>query len=385
MLGSPDNGVPVLKTAEARRRRVVMPLLIACVIGVLALLLAGSGSQSKVVGAGSTLAQPLIESSAAQFRNAASADNPDRPALTGGDWALDGSGIDYEPVGSLGGVMRLSDPEVDFAVTDYPLSKDALDKLGAAQFPVAVGSVAVVHHLPDGATGGRPLRFDADTLARIYLGTITRWDDPALAALNPGVDLPDLAITPLHRTDGSGSTFGFTRYLADGAPAWASGPGTNSVVVWPAGVGAGAERSAGILQAVKGTPGALGYLEQGQAARAGLSIAHLKNATGGFTGPTPQSMAAAIAGADFSGADGYVSPVVAAKDAARAYPMTVGIYAVLERDPRFKRDTSRALGYLGYLMGRYDASASDLGYLPLPEPAAAAVQAYVARTFSSGR
>ena len=189
VLGSPDNGVPVLRSDEARRRRLVMPLFISVLVALLALgLWWNRGNDSQPVGAGSTLAAPLIERSTADYRNAMSADNPDRPAETGGDWVLDSSGgIDYEKVGSMGGIMRLSDPEVGFAVSDYPLSSKALADLQAGQFPVAAGALALVHDLD---LAGRPLRLDAATVAAIYLGTITRWDDPAIDALNPGTSLP---------------------------------------------------------------------------------------------------------------------------------------------------------------------------------------------------
>ena len=141
MLGSPDDGVPVLRTRSGRLRSIVMPLVILSVIGVVALLLAGRGQETKIIGSGSTLAQPLIERSAVAFRDTQLADNPSRAAQTGNDWVLDGSGIQYEPVGSLGGIQRLADPEVDFAVTDYPLSADALTRLEAVQFPIALGAV----------------------------------------------------------------------------------------------------------------------------------------------------------------------------------------------------------------------------------------------------
>ncbi len=376
MLEGTDRGVPVLLSAAARRRRVVMPLLVLSVIGVVAVLLAGRGQQSQLIGAGSTLAQPLIERSARAFADAANADDPDRAGATGSDWVVDGTGIAYEPVGSLGGVMRLADPEVDFAVTDYPLPQDALDRLGAAQFPVALGAVAVVHSLP----ASSELQLDATTLARIYLGEIDRWDDPAIAALNPEAELPDLAITPVHRSDGSGSSYGLTAYLTDGDPEWAAGPGAGASPTWPAGTSA--ERTAGMIEALQETEGAIGYVEQGQARRAGLSIVRLANPGGAFTAPTPAAMRAAIGGVDWSGTDGYVSRIPISDDPA-AYPMTVAIYTVLRRDPAFRADTSRTLGYLNYLMSRYDGAAADLGYLPLPADAAEHVRRFQTATFAA--
>lgn len=354
-----------------------MPLLIAVVVGIIALLLAGPGQQTQLIGSGSTLAQPLIERSITDFRNSVAADNPDRRSETGTDWVLDGSGIDYEPVGSLGGILRLSDPEVDFAVSDYPLSKAALSERGLVQFPLALGAIAVVHNLE--LAPGQTLQLDAPTLAGIYGGRIPRWNDPAVAALNPDVTLPDLAINAVHRTDGSGSTLGFTAYLAGGSSGWAQGPGSNTLIDWPA--GAGAERSGGLISAVQGTAGSLGYVEQAQAVRAGLRLAELKNASGGFTLPSSASMQVAIADHDWSGADGFADPLTMAKSA-QTYPMTVAVYAVTRHAPQTEGDTRRTLRYLSFVLDSYDGTAEGLGYLPLPTEAVDAVKTYWADVFA---
>jgi len=374
VLGSADNGVPVLTTPEAKRRSLVMPLIMAAVVAVVAVLLAASGRSEALVGSGSTLAQPLMERATVDFRNAASADNPSRPAATGSDWVLDGSGMEYEPVGSLGGIMRLSDGGAHFAVSDYPLTAEALKERKLAQFPVVVGAVGVVHTLD--LPGDATLKLDAATLGKIYLGTITTWNDPAIAALNKGVALPDMPITPVHRSDGSGSTFGFTGYLSSGSPEWKSGPGTGSVVQWPAGTGA--ERSSGMASAVQGTKGAIGYLDAGQAERAGLKMAALGNAGGSYVDPSPHAMSAAVEGADWSGQDDYVTPLTTGTKAADAYPATVAVYGLVPREGN-KGDTRRALQFLRYVMDESDAAARDLGYLPLPPAAADAVRAYWAR------
>jgi len=284
---------------------------------------------------------------------------------------LDGSGVQYEPVGSLGGVMRLADPEIDFAVTDYPLSADGLNQLGAVQFPIALGAVSVVHGLD--LPAGQNLRLDAATVARIYLGQITQWNDPAIFALNPGVAVPDLGVTVVHRSDGSGSTYGLTGYLSAGSPDWATGPGTGTEIHWP--TGTGAERSSGLIDAVRASPGSIGYVEQAQAQRAGLRIVALGNSAGDFVVPSGPTMLAAIAGHDWSGNNGYVEPLTIADDR-QAYPMTVAIHAVVKRSPEFRQDTERTLRYLSFLMESYDGATQDLGYLPLPQPAAQAVQAY---------
>lgn len=378
MLGSPDNGVPILKTDDARRRRLVMPLFIAALAALLVLgLLWNRGNESTIVGAGSTLAAPLVERTATDYRNAFGADNPQRPDQTGGDWVMDGTGLGYEQVGSLGGLMRLDDPEVDFAISDYPLSQQALDERKLGQFPLAAGSLALAHRLD---LGGKMLKLDAATVAGIYDGTITRWNDPKLVALNPGTTLPATAIVPVHRADGSGSTAGLTRWLSAEVLAWKKGPGTGPRITWPDGVGKAADKSRGVLDAVKKTQGAITYAESGQALAAGLQVAQVKNGAGEFVVPDRTTMAAALAGMDFSGDDRYTQLVPSA-DAAGAYPITLPIVAVLKQEPQQRTDAKRALAYLRYVLADADAAALKLGYLPLPDAAVEQVTNHLSETF----
>ncbi|MEL4358301.1 MULTISPECIES: phosphate ABC transporter substrate-binding protein PstS [unclassified Luteococcus] len=378
MLGSPDNGVPVLKTDDARRRRLIMPLFIAALAALLVLgLVWNRGQDSQIRGAGSTLAAPLIDRSAITYRNAFSADNPERPDQTGGDWVMDGSGFSYEPVGSLGGIMRLDDPEVDFAVSDYPLTLDTIDSKKLGQFPIAAGSIALVHDLD---LGGKPLKLDAQIVANIYLGKITSWNDKQLAALNPGVTLPNLPITPVHRSDGSGSTEGLTKWLTREVPAWKDGPGSGAQITWPEGVGKAEERSGGVIGLVKQTKGALTYAEPGQAKSAGLQVAQVRNGADEFIAPDAAGMAAALKGTDWASTD-HFTKLAAKPDAKGAYPLTVPIYVALKREPQQKTDGKRSLAYLMYVINKFDSSASKLGYLPLPAEGAAEVSKYVAETF----
>lgn len=370
MLGSPDNGVPVLKTKNARLRSVGMPLFILAVVALLVYLLTTQASKSELVGSGSTLARPLIQQAAREYRNLSQADNPERRDQTGVDWVVDGSGgIDYQPVGSLGGIMRLADPEVDFAVADYPVSTQTLDEKKIAQFPIAVGAVAVVHNLD--LPADQTLRLDAPTTAGIFSGRITTWSDPALARLNPGVSLPDLAIKPVHRQDGSGSTLGLTRYLSAGDKTWKAGPGSGTVVEWPA--GRAADRSSGLISAVQAEPGSIGYVELGQALRANLKPIAMANDAGGFVRPGGAGMQAAVADADWSAAGRYAEPLALAP-ANSSYPLTVAIYAMVRTEPRYAGERDRALRFLRYIVDDYDGDAEDLGYLPLPEPGARAVK-----------
>lgn len=378
MLGSPDDGVPVLRTPAARWRSIILPVVILLAVGIVALLLTGRGQQTEIQGAGSTLAQPLIERSATAFRDAQAADDPERPGATGNDWVLNGNGIDYEPVGSMGGIQRLSDPEIDFAVSDYPLSADGLKQLAVAQFPIALGAIAVVHsvELPD----GQDLRLDAGTLAAIYLGEITRWNDRKIAALNPGVTLPDSTVAVVHRSDGSGSTKGFTGYLSAGSPQWSSGPGTGTVVDWP--TGTGAERTGGMIEQVRDNAGSIGYVEFGQAQRAGLDVVALANESGNYVRPSADAILAAASSHDWSGRDDYVASL-GTSDAASAYPATVGIYVLVKRDPEFQQQTERTMGYLRFLLNDFGSGTEELGYVPMPDAAAVSIEDYMAETTTS--
>lgn len=378
MLGPSDDGVPVLRTGAARWRRIIMPLVILVAVAAVALLLAGRGQQTAIQGAGSTLAQPLIERSAIAFRNAQSADNPTRPKETGNDWVVNGSGIEYEPVGSMGGIMRLSDPEVDFAVSDYPLSADGLKELKVAQFPIALGAIAIVHSLD--MPQGKDLRLDAPTLAAVYLGQITRWNDPRIAALNPGVALPDVAVSVVHRSDGSGSTRGFTSYLSAGSPEWSAGPGTGTEIAWP--TGTGAERTDGVIERVRSTKGSIGYVEFGQAQRAGLAVVALANKTGMYVAPSEKAVTAAASAHNWSGDDDYVT-ALAASDHREAYPATVAIYVMVKRDPKFSEQTERTLSYLRFLLRDFGGEAKDLGYVPMPPSSTQAIESYWTRTLSN--
>lgn len=362
MLTTSSDGVPILEPENLVKRRFVMALGTAAIVGVIALLLSGPGSSDRVLGSGSTFAQPLIERMSVNFQDARSGDE---------DWIAGSTGIDYEPVGSLGGIMRLQDVEVDFAVADYPLSRDVLDREKLVQFPIVVGSISPVYNL--GAQVAQPLQFSAATLAGIFGGKITSWSDPAIAADNPGVGLPALSITAVHRSDGSGSTLNWSTYLADGSPAWKASIGTGTTLRWP--VGTGVKGGGEMASAVKSREGSIGYLETGQAKRAGLQIGAVRNAAGRYVTPTPESVdAGAQAGRLVTGA---AAPEGAASE--QAYPIVTASYAIVKRDNRSEADLGRTLRFLAFLLEQGAPIARSLDYLPLPQAAIAEVKQVWAR------
>ena len=251
MLTTTPDGVPTLEPKHLVRRRFVMSLGFVAIVGSIFALVADRGSSDRIIGSGSTFAMPLIQRMAVVYQDAKSGDS---------DWVTGSAGVDYEPVGSLSGIMRLKDPEVDFAIADYPLSAEAASELGVVQFPIVIGSISPVYNLPEQK---EPLRFTAPLLAAVYGGKVAVWSDPAIAAVNPGRTLPDTRIVVVHRADGSGSTLNWTAYLSSGSEEWKAGFGSATTVRWPTGVDVrGGDRMA---ETVKATPGAIGYLETGQA------------------------------------------------------------------------------------------------------------------------
>ena len=241
-----------------------------------------------ILGSGSTFAHPLIASWSEGILI-------ERGGELGS--ASPDAGVDFEAVGSVAGMMRMNQPDVDFAATDAALSPEELAARDLAQFPIVVGGLAVVVNLPGVESG--TLKLPRAVLADIYLGEITAWSDPGLAAANPGVSLPDMPIAPVARADGSGSTLAFTRYLAAASTEWRDRFGAATEVLWP--VGSAVEGSTRVIEAVAATEGAIGYVEFGQASRAGLAVAAVENGASAFVLPSPEAFAKTASEASWSG------------------------------------------------------------------------------------
>ena len=201
--------------------------------------------------------------------------------------------FNYQSIGSGGGQKQLLNQTVDFGASDAPMSDTSM--AGAPgkilHLPIVAGGVAIIYNLP----GDPKLKLDGDTLANIYLGNITKWNDPKIAALNTGVNLPDLAIIPVHRSDGSGTTFIFTDYLTTVNDAWAGSIKKGTAVQWPTGIGIGAKGSEGVAGQVRQLSGAIGYAELAYADQNKIPFADMKNAAGNFISPAPDSVSAALA------------------------------------------------------------------------------------------
>ena len=237
-------------------------------------------------GAGSTFAHPILARWGQVFATLQG---------EGGAYVAAEANLDYEPVGSTAGVMRVLQGAVDFGATDVPLPPDEVAKHNLAQFPFVTGGIAIVVNLRGVASNA--LRLPGSVLANIYMGKAARWSDPAIREANPGLDLPDAAIAVLRRLDGSGTTYHFAAYLASANPEWRSRVGVDTTLNWPVGVGAKGNRE--LADLVRMTDNSIGYVEASQAARLNLAIALVSNRAGRFVAPGLASLQAASATASW--------------------------------------------------------------------------------------
>lgn len=300
-------------------------------------------------GAGSTFAAPVLSKWAANYLEV---------RTDGGDFRSPDWTVDYEPVGSLAGIMRLRQQEMDFAATDAPLPPDQIVKNGYAQFPIVFGGIAVVVNI-EGVEPGR-LRLTGPLLADIYLGKVQKWSDASITSLNPDLKLPDQDIIVAHRSDGSGSTFVFTQYLETNSSEWRMGYGADTLINWP--VGTGAKGSQGIIKAIAATPGSIGYVEYGQVARARLAYALLRNKAGQFVQPSAHSIQAAVDSVDWAKSSHFFESLTD-RPGKHVYPLAAATYAVLARRDREGDRIRRAFDFFNLAFEKGASDASTLGYV----------------------
>jgi phosphate transport system substrate-binding protein len=320
-------------------------------------------------GAGSTFAAPVI----AKWSKAYTAARTDGGDFTSPDWH-----VDYEPVGSLAGIMRLRQTELDFAATDSPLAASEVSKSNLLQFPVVVGGVAIATNIPGIADG--QLRLTGSVLADIYLGKIQNWSDMALRELNPGLPLPDLRIRVLHRKDGSGTTYTFTDYLSAVSPEWKSKYGADTLVAWP--LGTSAVGTGGVIRAAQEQQGSIAYLEFGQASRAKLPVARLGNKAGEFVQPDPESLIAAVAAEAWKPEDHFFRSLVD-QPGPRAYPIAAATYVLIPRD-RGEARIQRVIDLFILALEGGQRDAAGLGLVPLPDVMVNAIKLYWANARKAG-
>jgi phosphate transport system substrate-binding protein len=273
-----------------------------------------------------------------------------------------GIGMNYQSIGSGGGIKQIIARTVTFGATDAPMKADELDKNGLVQWPQVMGGIVVVFNL-DGIRPG-DLVIDGATLARIFLGEIKAWNDPALVKLNPGLKLPDAAIVVVHRAEGSGTSFNFTNYLAEVSPDWKSRVGVATVVDWP--VGLAAKGNEGVANTVANTKSSVGYVEYAYAKQNKLSYSRMVNRDGKTVAPTSKSFQAAAANADWANAPGYYQILTDQKGAA-SWPMTAATFILIPKQPADPASAGEALKFFDWAFRNGAREAEALDYIPMPD------------------
>ncbi len=296
-----------------------------------------------ITGAGASFPQPIYAKWAGEFKNA-----------TGGQ-------VNYQSIGSSGGIKQIQANTVDFGASDAPLSKEELDKSGLIQFPTVIGGVVPVVNIEGVAPG--QLKLDGATLANIYLGKITKWNDPEITALNAGVTLPDSPITTIFRSDGSGTTFNFASYLAAVSPEWKAGPGVDKSIKWPtAATGAGGKGNEGVASNVARAKNSIGYVEYAYAKQNKMSHTQLKNAAGNFVQPSAESFAAA-GNADWKGTPGF-NIVLTNQADPNAWPISAATFILIHTKPTNPDNVKNTLKFFDWAYSSGDELAKSLDFVP---------------------
>lgn len=285
-----------------------------------------------------------------------------------------GIGLNYQSIGSGGGIKQIQARTVTFGATDAPLSGEQLAKGGLVQFPMVMAGIVPVVNV-SGITPGS-LILDGPLLARIYLGRLKWWNDPAIAALNPGMTLPRQAIAVIHRSDGSGTTFNFTDYLSKVSPDWDSEVGHATAVEWP--VGLGAKGNEGVANNVDKTRGSIGYVENAYAKQNNLTYARMVNRDGYVVSPDPQTFQAAAANADWTSVPGF-GVILSNQPGAYSWPMTAATFILMPKQPPDPIAAAAALQFFSWAFTNGAPTADELGFVPMPPTVVRAIKDQWAR------
>ena len=313
-----------------------------------------AAATEQITGAGSTFVYPVL-------------------AAWSGDYAKQtGQAVNYQSIGSGGGVSQIKAGTVDFGATDQPLEPKELAESGLAQFPVVIGGVVPVVNIPGVAPG--QLKLTGPLLADIYAGKVKKWNDPAIGTVNAGVALPNADIAVVHRSDGSGTSFNFTHYLSQVSPAWKSGPGEGKSVQWP--VGVGGKGNEGVAGYVKQIPNSIGYVEYAYVLQNKMAFAQLQNAAGKFVSPSAESFQAAAASADWKNAKDFFL-VMTDAPGAEAYPITATTFVLMHRQPKDKARSDAALSFFRWALKDGQGQAQKLDYVPLPADLVGQIESYI--------
>jgi phosphate transport system substrate-binding protein len=273
-----------------------------------------------------------------------------------------GVGLNYQSIGSGGGIKQIQNKTVTFGASDMPLKPEQLSKDGLIQFPTVIGGAVPVANL-EGIKPGE-LKLDGATLARIYLGEIKTWNDPAIQKLNPNAKLPSQAVVVVHRSDGSGTTFIWTDYLSKVSPEWKSKVGENTSVEWP--VGIGAKGNEGVANNVQNTKGSIGYVEYAYAKQNKLTTISMINKDGKAVEPSSAAFQAAAASAKWDKGDGFYV-ILTDEPGAGSWPIAGATFILIHKQPQDPAAASEALKFFAWAYAKGDKMAEDLDYVPLPK------------------
>jgi phosphate transport system substrate-binding protein len=313
-------------------------------IAAAALAIGAAGAQAAdISGAGATFPYPIYAKWADAYKKET------------------GNGLNYQSIGSGGGIKQIKAKTVTFGATDAPLTGKDLDESGLTQFPAVMGGIVPVVNL-EGIKPGE-LVIDGPTLAKIFLGEITKWDDAALKKLNPSAKLPSQAIAIVHRSDGSGTTYNFAYYLAEVSADWKSKVGVNTALQWPAGIGA--KGNEGVANNVGQTKGAIGYVEYAYAKQNKLTFTKMINKDGKPVSPTSEAFQAAAANANWKSQPGY-GVILANQPGEKSWPMTAATWILVYKQPQDTAATAEALKFFAWSYAKGAKMADELDYVPMP-------------------
>ena len=311
------------------------------VAGFSALSLAATASAQDVTGAGATFPAPLYAKWASDYNKAT------------------GIKINYQSVGSGAGIKQIDTKTVAFGASDMPLKDDELAKKGQLQFPTVIGGVVPVVNIKGIAPG--QLKLNGQVLGDIYLGKITKWNDAAIKALNPSLPLPDAAIAPVRRADGSGTTFIFTNYLSKVSPEWKTKVGEGTAVNWPA--GAGGKGNEGVAAFVGRLPNSIGYVEYAYVKQNKMTYAQMQNSAGSFVSPDDTAFKAAAAGAEWSKS---FYQILTNQPGAQSWPITGATFILMHKVQDKPAEATATLKFFEWAYKNGDKTADDLDYVPMP-------------------
>lgn len=280
-----------------------------------------------------------------------------------------GDTLNYQSIGSGGGIKQIKARTVTFGATDAPLKPEELKKEGLVQFPTVIGGVVPVINVPGIKPG--ELVLDGQTLADIFQGKITKWDDEAIKKLNPSLTLPAAAIAVVHRSDGSGTSFVFTTYLSQVSKDWADNVGAATAVEWPTGLGA--KGNEGVAAGVTQTAGSIGYVEYAYAAQNGMTYTKLVNKDGQTVAPEVPNFAAAAEGVDWANTPGYYA-ILTNEPGAQSWPITAATFILIPAQPKDDAAAAAALKFFAWAYAKGDDMAAELHYIPMPDKVVAQIE-----------